>query len=239
MERKEEYMLSVNMSMPPVWPGALIVLLLGLALAGPAEARNLINLPAAESKGAVSVEQALKNRRTVRRFANKTLTPNQLSQLLWAAYGVTEARGLRAAPSAGALYPLDIYAVVGDRQVTGVAAGVYHYLPEPHALELLQGGDVRREVARASLSQTWMAEAPVMLVITGEYRRCQVKYGQRGIMYTHMEAGHAGQNIFLQAEALGLGAGIVGAFENAAVGQALGLTASHDPLLIMPVGYKF
>ncbi len=129
--------------------------------------------------------------------------------------------------------------LVGDRQVSGLAAGIYHYLPEKHSLELIRNGDLRPAAARASLSQAWMAEAPIMLVITGEYRRCQIKYGERGIRYTHMESGHVGQNIFLQAEALGLGAGIVGAFENAAVNQTLGLPSAHDPLIIMPVGYKF
>ena len=221
------------------WYGALTVLLMGPFFTGQAEAQNLINLPAPNSQGSVSVEQALKSRRTVRRFAGKNLTPNQLSQVLWAAYGVTDSRGLRSAPSAGALYPLDLYVVVGDRQVSGLAAGVYHYLPEKQALEFKKAGDLRPAVARASLSQAWMAEAPVMLVITGEYRRCQVKYGDRGVRYTHMESGHVGQNIFLQAEALGLGAGIVGAFENAAVSQTLGLPPAHDPLIIMPVGYKF
>jgi SagB-type dehydrogenase family enzyme len=159
--------------------------------------------------------------------------------LLWAAYGVSDPRGLRTAPSAGALYPLDIYAVVGERRVGGLAAGVYHYLPEKHALEPGKPGDRRTGVSQASLYQAWMAEAPVMLIITGEYRRCQHKYGERGIKYTHMESGHVAQNIFLQAEALGLGAGIVGAFENAAIAQTLGLPPAHDPLLIMPVGYKF
>ncbi len=222
------------------WYGALIMLLISPWFStGQAEAQDLINLPAPHSQGSISVAQAMKNRRTIRRFANKNLTQNQLSQLLWAAYGVTDSRGLRSAPSAGALYPLDIYAIIGDRQVSGVAAGVYHYLPEKQSLKLLRAGDLRAGVARASLSQTWMAEAPMMLLITGEYRRCQVKYGQRGIMYTHMESGHVAQNIFLQAEALGLGAGIVGAFDNTAVSQILGLPPAHDPLIIMPVGYKF
>jgi SagB-type dehydrogenase family enzyme len=216
------------------------VLLMSMVLyPGQSEAGAVVNLPTPVFKGTVSVEQALKSRRTIRRFANKPLTQGQLSQLLWAAYGVTDHRGLRSAPSAGALYPLDIYVVVGDRQVSDLAAGVYYYLPEKQALESKRPGDLRSAVARVSLQQTWMAEAPIMLVITGEYRRCQVKYGERGIRYTHMEAGHAGQNIFLQAESLGLGAGIVGAFENVAITQTLSLPPAHDPLLIMPVGYKF
>jgi SagB-type dehydrogenase family enzyme len=220
--------------------GGLAVVLLGLAFSpGPATAGDPINLPRPAANGIVSVEQALKSRRTIRRFANNPLTQTQLAQLLWAAYGVTDPRGLRSAPSAGALYPLDIYAVVGERQVPGLAAGVYHYLPEKHALDPGKSGDLRAAVAKASLHQAWMAEAPVMLLITGEYRRCQVKYGDRGIRYTYMESGHAGQNIFLQAEALGLGAGIVGAFENAAISQTLALPPAHDPLLIMPVGQKF
>jgi SagB-type dehydrogenase family enzyme len=218
----------------------LAMFFLGLVFTpGPAAAGDLINLPRPTATGTVSVEQALQSRRTIRRFANRPLTLGQLSQLLWAAYGVTDSRGLRSAPSAGALYPLDIYAVVGERQVSGLAAGVYHYLPEKHALESRKPGDQRVAAARASLHQSWMAEAPVMLLITGEYRRCQVKYGDRGVRYTHMESGHAGQNIFLQAETLGLGAGIVGAFENAAISQTLGLPSAHDPLLIMPVGYRF
>jgi SagB-type dehydrogenase family enzyme len=220
--------------------GGLAVLLISMVMyPGQSEAQALIKLPAPALQGTIAVEQALKSRRTIRRFANKPLTQGQLSQLLWAAYGVTDPRGLRSAPSAGALYPLDIYVVIGDRQVSGLASGVYHYLPEKQALEPGRAGDLRNAVARASIYQNWMAEAPVMILITGEYRRCQVKYGQRGVMYTHMESGHAGQSIFLQAEALGLGAGIVGAFENADISRVLGLPPAHDPLLIMPVGYKF
>jgi SagB-type dehydrogenase family enzyme len=220
--------------------GRFTMLLISIGLSvTPLEARTLVNLPTPAFQGTVAVAQALKSRRTIRQFANKPLTQEQLSQLLWAAYGITDPRGLRTAPSAGALYPLDMYVVVGERQVSGLAAGVYHYLPEKQALEPKRLGDLRHGVARASLHQDWMAEAPVLFIITGEYRRCQVKYGERGIRYTHMESGHAAQNIFLQAEALGLGAGIVGAFENAVLTHTLDLPPAHDPLLILPVGYKF
>lgn len=219
--------------------GGLLMLLGVLVInPGPAAADPPLPLPPPARQGTVSVEQALQSRRTVRRFADKPLTPAQLSQLVWAAYGVTDPRGLRAAPSAGALYPLDIYVVAGERQVRGLAAGVYHYLPATQALAPGRRGDLRQAVAQASLSQTWMAAAPVMIVITGEYRRCQAKYGDRGIKYTHMESGHSAQNIFLQAEALGLGAGIVGAFDNAAITRTLDLPPAHEPLLILPVGYK-
>ncbi len=197
-------------------------------------------LPPPALSGTMSVPEALQRRRTVRHFASRPLTLAQLSQLAWAADGLTDTRrGLRSAPSAGALYPLDIYLVVGQRQVADLPAAVYHYQPASHALETVQTGDCRAAVARASLHQAWMAEAPVMFVITGEYQRCTRKYGERGIIYTHMESGHVAQNLFLQAEALELGAGIVGAFDNQAVTRTLGIPPAHEPLLIFPVGYKF
>jgi len=199
-----------------------------------------IALPSPSHKGKISVEEALKNRRTHRSFSSKALSLDQLSQVLWAAYGVTAKKhgyALKTAPSAGALYPMDIYALVGKQGVEKLPEGVYHYKPENHTLEVVQKKDQRHATARASLGQTWMAEAPIMLVITGEYARCTVKYGRRGVSYTYIEAGCVGQNIFLQAEALGLKAGIVGAFNNKRVIEVLGIPAAHDPILIMPVGY--
>jgi SagB-type dehydrogenase family enzyme len=199
-----------------------------------------IALPSPAHRGKVSVEEALKARRTHRSFQPRPLTLNQFSQILWAAYGVTDRKYgsfLKTAPSAGALYPLDIYGVVGQGGVETLAPGIYHFFPENHAVELLKQGDLRAEVARNALQQMWMAKAPLMLIITGEYNRSSIKYGPRGVTYTHIEAGHVGQNIFLQAEAIGLKAGIVGAFNNRSVVTTMGLPPSHDPLLIMPVGY--
>ena len=188
--------------------------------------------------GTNSVERAIQGRRTVRTFGSEPLTLEQWSQLLWAAQGITEERGFkRSAPSAGALYPMDLYGVVGNLSVTGMEAGVYHYEPQGHGLTPVCDGDRRSELARASLSQMWMARAPVNLVITAEYDRVTGKYGKRGIRYAMIEAGHIGQNIFLQAEALGLKAGIVGAFVDQQVTKALGVPDSHAPLLIMPVGH--
>lgn len=199
-----------------------------------------IALPGPSLSGPVPVEQALNERRTRRAYADQPLSRQQLAQMLWAAYGVTGRRHgleLKTAPSAGALYPLDIYAVLGQGSVEGLEAGCYRYLPGEHALAPARPGDLRQELAQASLGQTWMARAPLILVITGEYRRCSVKYGPRGVIYTHIEAGHVGQNVFLQAQALGLAAGIVGAFDNRRLAGALGLPPEHDPLLAMPVGW--
>jgi SagB-type dehydrogenase family enzyme len=198
-----------------------------------------VKLPAPAFKGRVSLEETLKARRTVRHFAARGLTLTQVSQILWAAAGVSDIRGFRTAPSAGATYPLEVYLVAGDRGVENLPPGVYRYLSGPHSLAPVLAGDVRTAVVRVSLHQAWMAEAPIMVVFAAEFRRCTDRYGQRGVMYTHMEVGHAGQNLFLQAEALGLGAGIVGAFEERALTRVLKLPLEHEPLLIMPVGYRF
>ena len=139
-----------------------------------------IALPSPSHKGTVSVEEALKARRTHRSFQARPLTLKQFSQILWGAYGVTSQKYgsfLKTAPSAGALYPLDIYGVVGKGGVETLASGIYHFRPENHAVELLKKGDLRVEVARQALQQMWMARAPLMLVITGQYNRSSMKYG--------------------------------------------------------------
>jgi SagB-type dehydrogenase family enzyme len=200
---------------------------------------NNMMLPQPRFEGAVSLEQTIKHRRTIRSFGSHPLTLAQCSQILWAAQGITDDRGFkRAAPSAGALYPMDIYAVVGQDGVKSLDAGIYHYEPGDHTVSPVCGGDLRNELAAASLSQMWMASAPLDIVITAEYRRINLKYGQRGKRYAMMESGHIAQNIFLQGEALGLGVGIVGAFDDEAVNRLMKIPKSHEPLLIMPVGYK-
>jgi SagB-type dehydrogenase family enzyme len=218
-----------------------LIMVMGIMLFQPSggQGAEVIKLPPPAKKGGMAVAEALEGRRTVRHFATRPLDLAQISQLLWGADGISDPRGLRTSPSAGATYPLDLYLVVGERGVVNLPAGVYHYLVAEQALRPLTPGDLRAPVARASLHQSWMAEAPVMVVITGEYRRCMARYGQRGIRYTHMEAGNVSQNVFLTAEALGLGAGIVGAFEDQALARVLKLPAAHEPLLVMPVGYKF
>jgi SagB-type dehydrogenase family enzyme len=219
------------------WAGLVMMATLLFSAVG-SPAAEIVQLPPPNFQGKMSVEEALKKRRTVRQFSNKELNLAQVSQLLWSAGGISDSRGLRTAPSAGATYPLEFYLVVGERGVTGLAPGLYHYRPDSHTLELTRQGDLRARVARASLHQTWMAGAPVMVVFAAEYRRCTARYGDRGIKYTHMEIGHAGQNLFLQAEALGLACGIVGAFEDRTLKENLHLAQQHEPLLVMPVGYS-
>ena len=188
--------------------------------------------------GSVSLERAIDTRRTVRSFTGKPLYPKQLSQLLWAAQGITEKGGYkRATPSAGALYPMDVYVVLGRGCIEKLNPGVYHHEPDTQSISLVKEGDVRRDIALGSLGQMWIAEAPLTIVITAEYKRSTGKYGRRGIRYSMIEAGHIGQNIFLQAQAMGLEAGIVGAFEDSGIITVMGIKKTHEPLLIMPVGY--
>ena len=193
-----------------------------------------IALPKPRFDSEVAVEQALARRRSVREFANEPLPLPAVSQLLWAAQGITDSKGRRTAPSAGALYPLEVYLVVGN--VSGTSAGVYRYDPKQHHLVLGSEGDRRAEVAKAALDQDWIAEAPAILVITGVYERTAHKYRNRAPRYVHIEAGHAAQNVYLQATALGLGTTIVGAFRDAELMRALGVEGEAKPLAVLPVG---
>jgi SagB-type dehydrogenase family enzyme len=197
-----------------------------------------IKLPPPATKGTVSVEEALQNRRSTRKFANRSLELAQISQLLWAADGINHPQGKRTAPAARAASAVDLYLVVGERGVTNLAPGIYRFLVADQALELVEKGEFRPAVAKACNAQAWITEAPAIVVITGEYARCAVKNGDKAQMFTHMESGFVAQNLFLQAGALGLGAGIVGGFNDKALAQALKLSQNDVPLLVMPVGYK-
>ena len=200
------------------------------------ETGQRIPLPAAASGGEMPVEEALEQRRSIREFSRDGLELDDVSQLLWAAQGVTSRRGFRAAPSAGALYPLELYVVAGD--VAGLSPGVYRYRPKKHDLVLVADGDRRKPLAAAALEQGWVRRAPAVLVIAAVYERTMAKYGQRGLRYVHMEVGHAAQNVYLQATARGLGTVMVGAFEDDEVREVLGLPEDHEPLGIMPVGHE-
>lgn len=193
-----------------------------------------INLPEPHTDAGTSVEQALRLRRSVRTFAEKPLQLSEVAQLLWSAQGITSRDGLRTAPSAGALYPLEIYLVAGS--VNDLPVGVWHYLPDNHRLEQLNDTDIRNPLAHAALDQAWIREAAAVVVFAAAYERTTRKYGKRGIRYVHIEAGHAAENLFLQAVSLDLNTVIVGAFRDDAIRNALKLPQDHVPLILMPVG---
>lgn len=192
-----------------------------------------IKLPEPKYKSNVSVEEAILKRRSIREFGSGKITLEELSQILWAAQGTTgEEWGykLRSVPSAGALYPMEIYAAMKK--------GVYRYLPEKHLLEKIRRGDAREELCEASLHQDFIRDAPVVIIIAAVFERTKSKYGERGTRYVYAEAGHVSQNIYLQCESIGLGAVAVGAFYDEAVQKVLKLPGNHKPIYLMPIGRK-
>jgi SagB-type dehydrogenase family enzyme len=195
---------------------------------------NLRELPAPTLKGTHSLEHALAARRSVRDYGPARLTRHELGQVLWAAQGITERAGLRTAPSAGGLYPLELYVVAG---VCDLEPGIYHYRPDPHALALNATGDHRADLAAAALGQECVAHAPAIIVVAAVYARTTGTYGDRGRRYVEMEAGHAAQNVCLQATALGLGAVVVGAFDDHEVKRVARLPRREEPLALVPVGH--
>jgi len=193
-----------------------------------------VPLPEPRLEGDTSVERAIAKRRSVREYASDPLSLAAASQLLWAAQGVTGPGGLRAAPSAGALYPLELYLVAGA--VEGLRPGVYHYEPGRHRLVAQVAGDRRSALADAALAQAWIAEAPATLVVAAVPARTAGKYGPRAARFVPMEVGLAAENVGLQAVALGLGSVVVGAFDDGRVRRVLDLDPEVEPLALLPVG---
>lgn len=197
-------------------------------------AADPIPLPRPRHEGSISVEEALGQRRSSREFGSGHLALAEVAQILWAAQGLTHAEGYRTAPSAGALYPLEVYLLAGD--VDELAAGLYRYRPARHELVLVRPADLRQAIASAALRQDWIADAPGVLVITGVYQRTAHKYGERAHRYVHIEVGHLAQNVYLQCTAAGLATAFVGAFADEQVQQVLTLPSDHAPLGLMPFG---
>ena len=187
-------------------------------------------LPPPRERGGMSVEEAVARRRSVREFSPDALGLGDVSQLLWCAQGVTSRDGLRAAPSAGACYPLEVYLVCEH--------GLLHYQPKDHVVVKVSTADVRRALADAAYGQSFIAQAPISLVFAAVYRRTTGRYGDRGMRYVHIDVGHAAENVHLQAEALGLASVAVGAFDDRAVADVLRLPADHEPIYIIPVGRR-
>lgn len=186
-------------------------------------------LPDPQLRGKQSLEETLASRRTVREFTDEPLTDAHISQLLWAAQGVTDPAWLRAAPSAGALYPLELY--------VAQSSGLYHFEPAKHGLKRRRGKDLRQAIHEAALGQEAVLKAPAVFLITAARAPTQAKYGSRAERYVHMEAGHAAQNLLLQAVALDLGGVPIGAFNDDRLSEILGLPDSEAPLYLIPIGH--
>lgn len=189
-----------------------------------------IKLPQPNSSGSISLEQSIASRRSERSYQANELSPQQLSQILWAAQGITDPEfGLRAAPSAGALYPLSIYIAKGD--------GLFRYISSGHKLVQLSTEDKRPSIMRASLGQAWIRQAPVSIILAANFKITQEKYGPRAYRYVCMEAGHVAENILLQAVSLGLASIAIGAFWDDVIKVTLELPDNQDPLYIISLGY--
>jgi len=203
-----------------------------------------IELPAPAFDSEYSIEKVLQGRRSVRKYTDDPLTLEEVSQLLWAAYGITYSRdgmpdflrgGLKTAPSAGARYPLEVYLVAGN--VIDLSAGIYWYIPEGHKILRLADGDGREGLEAACLGQKFAGEAPASIVWSAVYERCTEKYGDRGRdRYVCMDLGHSAQNIYLQCGSLGLGSCAIGAFTDDMLKKLIGMTEEEVPLYVMPVG---
>jgi len=174
------------------------------------------------------LEKAIAARRSHREFSPKPLTLEQIGKLAWAAQGQDTGSRYRTTPSAGATYPLELFVVTGD--------GLFQYLPAKHALEKLTDQDLRATLASAAWGQNFIEEAPLTLVFAAEFARTTRRYGERGIRYVYMEAGHAAQNVHLQTESLGLGSVAVGAFNDDSVSKVLSLPEHLKPIYMVAVG---
>ncbi|MGD9402819.1 MAG: SagB/ThcOx family dehydrogenase [bacterium] len=207
---------------------ALLTISAFLILIASAGSGSTVNLPEPDHDG-LTVEEAIRQRRSVRVYAAEAVTLAEISEILFAAQGVTgEAggRALRAAPSAGATYPFEVY--VFANRVEGLEPGLYRYLPHGHELEMLRAGNLGEALSEACLGQDMPAEAACTLVLAAVPERTTDVYGERGIMYVYMEAGHISQNIYLQCASLGLGAVAVGAFHESGVDALIGLDGEHE-----------
>jgi len=194
----------------------------------------LIMLPRPDTEGSMALEQVITRRRSVREFDGGPVSLAELGQILWAAQGVTHPRGLRATPSAGARYPLELYRILAGTD--DLEAGVYHYRPVPHGLGQVAEGDFRAEFAAAALMQAWVARTGVIVVVSAAPERTTGKYGRRGRRYVAIEVGHCAQDIYLEAVALGLGATEVGAFNDNVVSSLLRLPHEQEPVTSVVVG---
>ncbi|MCS7286458.1 MAG: SagB/ThcOx family dehydrogenase [Anaerolineae bacterium] len=199
-----------------------------------------IPLPKPVPIGKMSVEEALEKRRSIRDYSREPLSLQELSLLLHLTDGITLWRygiGFRTAPSAGALYPIEIYLVIN--RVEGLKPGIYHYNVRAHTLELLKEGDFRQEMVNYCLGQEMPGTAAVTFILTAMFQRIRWKYRERAYRYILLEGGHIGQNIYLGATAMGLGACAIGAFLDDPVNSLIGIDGKREAVIyILTVGKK-
>jgi len=213
-----------------------------------ATAQPTIQLPTPQLDGPCSIEKTLATRRSIRDFRNVPMSLSMLSQLVWAAQGVTRKEdapqgwmwgpwpgGKRTAPSAGAMYPLELYVVAGN--VEGLKPGIFKYQSQTHGLAVVSEGNRRSQMSTRGPGQKWIEGAPVLFVVAGVPARLEPRFGDRSARYLHFEVGHVVENICLQAVALGLGGTVVGSFVDAVVKQIVGMPEEESPLAIVPVGW--
>lgn len=193
-----------------------------------------MQLPKPEIKGSVSIEEVLQARRSIRSYSDAPLNLTEISQLLWSAYGVTSPKGLRTAPSAKELYPLELYIVSGE--VNGLPPGVYKYLPGSHSIEKLGGTDIRPELFETTFDQASVREGRAVIVFAAVYSRTKAEFGDAGRDLTHMDLGHSAQNLHLQAVSLNIGTVVIAAFRPDDARKVLGLADDEVPLYLMPLG---
>jgi SagB-type dehydrogenase family enzyme len=234
LNRTKKYAFLLALSMLCIMSEVIVSQVRGMTQTMPENKTETIRLPDPVQDSDTSIEEALSKRRSIRSYKDKPLTLAEISQLLWAAQGITSSRGLRAAPSAGALYPLEIYVVTGN--VNDLPDGIYNYKPLKHTLARIVKGDKRNELCNAALGQSSIKTAAAVIVFSAVYERTTMKYGDRGIHYVYIETGHAAQNVFLQAVSLDLGTVVIGAFHDDAVKEVLKMPDMEKPLYIMPVG---
>ncbi len=196
---------------------------------------KLYSLPEPVNKN-IDFLTLISSRKSHRDFLNKEITLNELSTILWCGYGIREKKGnffFRNVPSAGALYPLEIYLMTFN--VSGLPKGIFHYFPKNHSLELLKEGDFSKELIQASLAQNFVSKGAVTILITSIFRRNMAKYGHRGLRYILLDAGHLAQNMVLGAETLSIGCCPVGAFFDDEINTLIGVDGIEESTLYLLV----
>ncbi len=216
----------------------LLTAIMAVSVSSNQGASDVVTLPQPRTDGGMSVEKALLERRSIRSFRNESLTLDEISQLSWAAQGVTDDKGHRTSPSAMATYPLEVYLLAGN--VTGLPAGVYHYSPLGHNLTLISKGNKIPELFNSGRGgrEDWRTGSPAVFIITGVFERTNKISGQDLSRFVYIEAGTAAENLLLQVVSLGLGSTYTAGFDENKTKEYLALSPGEEPIGVLPVGRK-